>query len=415
LPPTADAGYGMVADDFDHPSKRRRVSPSQETLNKEIGKSTEPDSSYNYFFASSGPKDTSQTPTVLLPATTEESHSATTVLNSLPIPTESPPPTIPFSEDVPYEQEQTIAEPIPQYEIKETEPRQPLSETDTDALGTKKKRGRPKKQAAADIADTESKIAPDDTAEVPEQSVKKKPGRPKKQENEPPFDPDASRDGVPETSNESTLTVSVPKPSKKKVKRSKTTSDIPNKPGELQTESDVIWVESRPLESAQDLGALQNESISRGTEEKPTDKDVTKEGQVAGEKTKAPKKRGRKRKETAEGLTASTENQAVLQDISNIPHAPPQEKEKSDKPNSGLDNTDTPTTPKGREPSSDPIADATTNEGNVGQAAGVETPTVASAMQPAKQTPISSTGKVPFRVGLSRRARIAPLLKVVRK
>lgn len=447
LPPTADAGDDAVANDFDdHPHKRRRVSSFAQEKFYPNGpeKRSETNSSYNYF-ASSGPHETAQTATLLPPlTTTDESHGATT----LPLPVEFPPPTIPFSEDTPYEQENAVVTEANQDQEaqEQPDPHKPLPEVDTESLSTKKKRGRPKKEPATDSTDTETRNAAstEDIAEpLDQQIIKKKPGRPKKQENDTGIDqiPPVLEGGVQEPPlNESTPSSKVSKSSKKKIKRSKTTSDLPNKTtGELKAESDVLWVEDGPMgEGAQALTSElmapdDNISLSRATEKQPPDMDATKEEdeQPADEKTKAPKKRGRKRKGTTteEPAASNTENKGVLQDISNISHAPPpQDKEKDlDTNNTKADNVDSsgvdpsdaidapPKTPKNNHDasssSSGPISDASSKEANA-----VETPAMTTnALQRAKQTPISSTGKVPYRVGLSRRARIAPLLKVVRK
>lgn len=405
----------MHVTESDHPSKRRKVSLTQDTLGSE---GTRTGSSYN-FFASSDPNGLSQTTSLLPPLTTEETNGAT-----LPLPTETPPPTIPFSEDAPYYQEASIPDTKIENEIQEAIPQQPLSETETEVLSTKKKRGRPKKQETSDTVEAESKTASDDVVEVTELSVKRKPGRPKKQVDDTAVDQvldlDTSKDGISETTNESLLTAGTSKGSKKRLKRSKTTSDIPNKSSELIAENDVLWAETTSKDSIQDMThgsvALGNRAMLSAVDEKANDKYLMDE-QSTVEEPKVPKKRGRKRKSTAEGPAASTENQTVLQDISNI--APPPQEGKQNSIDKEQDNDSSKIED---EPGTACATDATEKPGNHDITADVlsneektENSATTPKMQLSKTTTISSAGRVPLRVGLSRRARIAPLLKVVRK
>lgn len=410
LPPTSNADYDdtMIADELDHPSKRRKVSNpnTQDTLLKEP---EEASSSYN-FFASIDPNGSPQTATSLPPVLfTEDSNGIPQEIETEPLPMGTPPPTVPFSEDpVPQEQEHeaVIAEVPTEYEVQETIVQQPPSETDNEVLSAKKKRGRPKKQDTSETADSEPKIIVEHAPEIPEQqATKKKPGRPKKQETDTTVDQPLI-DYQKETMDEADSTTAT-KPSKKKVKRSKTTSDIPDtKSNDLKAEQDVVWVETNPIESA------------------ATDGKINTTEQVAPEEAKVPKKRGRKKKEVVEEAVtaaASTENHTVLQDISNIQQAPQQERQKGieveinvaeQKVPDGVDtsnSTNIPETPTVE------IQSKESKQTEGGEGGGVATPTPQEKNKSVKQTPISSASKVPFRVGLSRRARIAPLLKVVRK
>ncbi|KAL1985394.1 hypothetical protein VTN96DRAFT_7955 [Rasamsonia emersonii] len=186
-----------------------------------------------------------------------------------------------------------------------------------------------------------------------------------------------------------------------------------------------------------------------------------------------PKKRGRKRKKTnQEPITtelpsgvepaqeANEQNvkhapKNVLQDISNLP-SPIKNEDKKPKLNhriespevvivgdrqedghGGDDNTNTNTTNNNNTiqssphksstaTSPDPLLETpkkmtTTKQLNNDEASPEKTPSnapgsaAATTKGPDKHSPIARTSKVPFRVGLSRKARIAPLLKVVRK
>ncbi|PLN83950.1 hypothetical protein BDW42DRAFT_57668 [Aspergillus taichungensis] len=216
---------------------------------------------------------------------------------------------------------------------------------------------------------------------------------------------------------------------KKKMKRGKTTSVTVKKTYDSDVEDDVIWVDERPrptdhADPQPDTGAGNVETtphtgsgIQSNGDTKPALFEVV---------PPPPKKRGRKRKATSE----------------QVPEEAP--KEQSDVADPGLDGkrdqqNDTNTTPvEPRDPSDavvneshqqsvepftlnpwhplpDSIAEKKENDDAPAtpQKAGnaPETP----AKGPTKHSPISSTSRVPYRVGLSRRARIAPLLKVVKR
>jgi hypothetical protein len=367
-------------------------------------------SSYN-FFASPDPNGPPQTATSLPPVPfTEENSGMPRDIETEPLPMGTPPPTIPFSED-PLPQEQCqgaiVAEATTvEYEAQETILKLPPSETNNEVLSTKKKRGRPKKQDPTDAADSGTKIISENATDGTEQqATKKKPGRPKKQETEIANEQPPAIDQK-ESMDEGYSTTTATKSSKKKVKRSKTTSDLPNnKASELKAEQDVIWVETNPINSAT-------------TDERTNTTAQT----TAAEEIKVPKKRGRKKKEPVEepAAAASSENQSVLQDISNIQQQSAQQEKQKDidveidgEKQQALDTVDTfshatnlPETP---------IVEIQNKQAAEGGEGGVATPTPQEKNKAIKQTPISSAGRVPLRVGLSRRARIAPLLKVVRK
>ncbi|EED13132.1 conserved hypothetical protein [Talaromyces stipitatus ATCC 10500] len=426
LPPTSDGEYGTITEDIDHPSKRGRVSNTQVTFQHEPGDGTETDSSYNYF-ASMGPNGPPQTanslPSVLI---SEEKNSILHHFDvkTQPMPIGTPPATIPFSEDsLPQEQEEILERgTAAEFEIQEVTLQQPPSETDTEVWGTKKKKGRPKKQDTSEAADIEAKVTPENPSDVIEQQeVKKKTGRSKKQEIDivaeqiGADDSTRNQNGIKGEPDSTTAT----KASKKKIKRSKTTSDLPhNKSSDMKSEQDVVWIETNPMDSVK---RTVDKPVVSAVDEKTS---ITE--QAASEEIKVPRKRGRKRKGTVEEPTSpATENQAALQDISNIQQpAPQQDKQKHieividsaknqvpDEPKTS-NATETSDTLKPRDESSAPNVEIQSKEGGV---EAPETPTTNEKSKPMKQTLISSTGRVPFRVGLSRRARIAPLLKVVRK
>jgi hypothetical protein len=196
--------------------------------------------------------------------------------------------------------------------------------------------------------------------------------------------------------HEADPTTTATKLSKKKVKRSKTTSDIPNnKSSEMDVEQDVDWIETNPIDTV----TTENNAANKVQA-------------VATEEVKVPKKRGRKKKEVVEEppAAASTENQTVLQDISNIQQQAPQEKQKDI--DVEIDSV------KQHAPDAADTSNATPTmeiQSKPTEEKGVEIPAPQEKNKSLKQTPMSSAGRVPFRVGLSRRARIAPLLKVVRK
>ncbi|KAJ0424869.1 hypothetical protein BJY00DRAFT_224900 [Aspergillus carlsbadensis] len=207
---------------------------------------------------------------------------------------------------------------------------------------------------------------------------------------------------------------------KKKLKRGKTTSVTLTKTFESDVEDDVIWIDERPIV--------------------PADReDQSKSGQIEPAPTPAAKKRGRKRKKTTERL-----DQEAKADLT-IPfeEARNQEEEEVTKPHQKvgisvvLDNsTRRPQTPDITNPDSNPEDDTLKNEPQVLHPSITPTkdvfnnelvqppetppkpstePKTPSANGPGKHSPISSTCKVPYRVGLSKRARIAPLLKIIKR
>jgi hypothetical protein len=131
-----------------------------------------------------------------------------------------------------------------------------------------------------------------------------------------------------------------------------------------------------------------------------------------------PRKRGRKRKTTNPDSTLpAAESASVLQDISNVAKSTTIETDKSAKskvPRSieVIIDDNRPEGPDAETTSPDPL--------NLPPTKKERTPEVSESILPTskgpdKHSPIAKTSKVPYRVGLSRKARIAPLLKIVRK
>jgi hypothetical protein len=230
---------------------------------------------------------------------------------------------------------------------------------------------------------------------------------------------------APETaSDKSTVpkpSKSAKKPKKKKLKRGKTTSEVMKKTYHSDVEDDVIWVEPRPLQvegvdQEQKTSSEDHEpsvQTSSASEEKSSTANVLEKP--------APKKQSRKRKKTTEdtgGESAQESNatmvvqaepeEAILetakQTTSKDPIPTPQH---PSQPESlpPTEEKETPQTPNNPQPTNTETSQDSTSE----------TVSKDSGKGPKQHSPIASTSKVPFRVGLSRRARIAPLLKIVRK
>ncbi|KAJ5690703.1 hypothetical protein N7462_005095 [Penicillium macrosclerotiorum] len=199
-------------------------------------------------------------------------------------------------------------------------------------------------------------------------------------------------------------------PRKKKVKRSKTASVVLDKPREPDVGDDVIWVDTEPLSVE-----------ANNTQATPTIP-VVEPSEVS-----LPKKRGRKRKKTTEELAAEAEpkpgeRQQTVEAETSISYN-----------TIAADDPASATTDPQREDTvpiestDQSLQPADTSSNIIASEAVPQTPQRADGKGndpapskgphkgPAKHSPISSTSKVPYRVGLSKRARIAPLLKVVRK
>ncbi|KAL4882596.1 hypothetical protein BJY04DRAFT_217092 [Aspergillus karnatakaensis] len=203
---------------------------------------------------------------------------------------------------------------------------------------------------------------------------------------------------------------------KKKLKRSKTTSITLTKTVEPDVEDDVIWIDERPIHKPD--GDKKTTNTAELHLDVPTDQPL------------GPKKRGRKRKKTSErveqeapALPAPADEQVDAQElILNEAHTI----QNSDThPESGfsivLDNKPTTTTTRTQTPDAPNQTQQQISPTKPAPCELPETPQKPTAPETpsnkgsGKHSPISSTSKVPLRVGLSKRARIAPLLKIIKR
>ncbi|KAF3490837.1 uncharacterized protein GIQ15_00354 [Arthroderma uncinatum] len=238
------------------------------------------------------------------------------------------------------------------------------------------------------------------------------------------------------------------KSQKKKVKRGKTTSAVVRKTVESDVEDDVIWIDEKKstpaiiddTDASEDILSLKDTddifntgataqnninpvtAIAPKTEVQPPILKETahKPDQPANP---APKKRGRKRKMTGqEDFSAKETSQNAEESMSNAAI--------EGEPQSALPTSPQPSiipeqdavkhrTPEPNVDSHSLHTDAKSPGDNAGEepkpAKPIETPKKQVSKGPDKHSPITITTKVAYRVGLSRKARIAPLLKIVRK
>lgn len=218
-------------------------------------------------------------------------------------------------------------------------------------------------------------------------------------------------------------------PKKKKLKRGKTTSVTQTKSHQPDVEDDVIWIDERPIPADKEASATSKHN--------ETSHDST------AEKAPAPKKRGRKRKKTSDQLAEETaaapapepDEQEAASINENNP--PPQDRPQDEAGVSVvLQNRDPPPqTPEitntiddggeqdqplfdesedHKELSSKPSENSSVDR-HPGTPEKHIDPQTPASKGPGKHSPISSTSKVPYRVGLSKKARIAPLLKIIKR
>ncbi|RAK73246.1 uncharacterized protein BO72DRAFT_247085 [Aspergillus fijiensis CBS 313.89] len=219
-------------------------------------------------------------------------------------------------------------------------------------------------------------------------------------------------------------------PKKKKLKRGKTTSITLTKTYESDIEPDVLWVEedttkeedARPRRgpsSAVEFPPLpaHHQSTEASSFPKASENFELVAAAAAAPAAPAPKKRGRKRKNPEpEPDTPALEEQEQIRlpeqsDTMGNPHGPD-----DDSLDNHLNNAhqgvregeEQMPPPKQADPTPHPQPDPQPVE-------TVPVTPLKPNKGPDKHSPISSSSKVPFRVGLSRRARIAPLLKVVKR
>ncbi|KAJ5993504.1 hypothetical protein N7451_009228 [Penicillium sp. IBT 35674x] len=245
----------------------------------------------------------------------------------------------------------------------------------------------------------------------------------------------ADKTNIPPTLPEDFSKSSTKEPRKKKSKRTKAASAI-SKSRVSDADDDVIWVDSRPLAPGET--EEQNNPDTESTTADPNhlgtpQPDPTASTEESSTTTKsgdkpAPKKRGRKRKQPLElPLEAAPAQVTEEQDLpsnskivvlkvnanpAGSSSDPKHETKAVEAENSmPLPQADPPV-PQANDQSEAPPQTPSKPDQNL------TTPVAGSTNTrkgPAKHSPISSTSKVPYRVGLSKRARIAPLLKIVRK
>ncbi|CRG83876.1 hypothetical protein PISL3812_01232 [Talaromyces islandicus] len=422
------AGNVETTDEYEQPSKRRKISLTQDILQEpsSIDKS-ELGVSYN-FFASIDPHAPSQVAatelraSVDLPHQTQEADSPEFVPERF----ETPPPTVPLSEDLLYDQDRAENEPPPTtiHESTFETPGGQGFEMDNEALGSKKKRGRPKKQALANKTEDEVEFVSDNMIDQIDHTSKKKLGRPKKKDRDTSPDELAMDEMMKHQADDAREQKAVPKSEKpkKKVKRSKTTSDLPNTTGLPNADRDVRWIDNSlaiDLENTESKPSNVDEAAVVSVSKEETPMNATGDDKSATKDTKAePKKRGRKKKPTTEGPPAAyVESSTVLQDISNTAHL--STKDEQDPNDAQVEDTKSMEVNETERPQKEVEAAVSLAEAPMKSEttpAKPEGEDPASMKQvPAKPSPIPNISKVPYRVGLSRRARIAPLLKIVRK
>ncbi|KAJ5604121.1 hypothetical protein N7537_007077 [Penicillium hordei] len=316
---------------------------------------------------------------------------------------------------------------------------------DVETLSVKKRRGRPKKQLVPDN-DEDDELANSRDYEF------KHPGA------NGAIDPSDSEaitednttalSGISEETDENNLEAapkpakSGPKePKKKKAKKGKTTPA----PGP-DADDDVIWVDTKPLSVEPSTGSAtpqteipeppRQDLDSNVLDTNPT---VTPQAPIPAVEEKtlnaekaAPKKRGRKRKQTTEQAEAPSESADTPEPNNTASGAQTPESKLAvvvdNSPKSILEantsNNDTAAIQSKDQnphplPAPDPLPEPTIDSPqpqtpSKPDAASVNTPQNAGK-GPDKHSPISARSGVPYRVGLSKKARIAPLLKMVRK
>lgn len=331
----------------------------------------------------------------------------------------------------------------PQHSQADTHDELSLPAVSVEVSTVKNARGRPKNESVPeDDEDDELAVSQAPEFEQTKTSEKRRPGRPPKAA-EVVAPPDAAAgtetveadtDATNGNTNASGLTAvsekpTVKEPKKKKIKRSKTASAVMRKTRESDIDDDVIWVDSRPIQIEEDVKEKNNTDSTltdpnpfKDPQTAPTPSTEDKNQPLHSEEQPAPKKRGRKRKKTTEQLAAEAEQEAKENQPTAetpVPDAPVVEdtseairnlQNEDIEPTKPADPSPQPDSATHHESPSEPLPQ--TPQRNQDS----EKPTDKSSRKgPGQHSPISSTSKVPYRVGLSKRARIAPLLKIVRK
>lgn len=286
----------------------------------------------------------------------------------------------------------------------------------TVEVTTVKKRGPQKKQLMPEN-DDDDELAMVGSGSAKGKPEKRKPGRPPKAVSNADAaiqNPAVAGAETPRANRVTILKVKAPltpagKETKKKVKRSKTADSVMQKT-RLAGDDDVIWVDSRPIvevtnPSPKLMIPEPAKEAALSSAKDTTTEEKAESNQIAEQP--APKKRGRKRKsELAED--ASKENRAPEPPALDAAPEAPIEKHTpaipSPQPQDAASTKSADQTPVPEDPKEQTNSLPQTPQ-----------PDTKIRKTPGAHSPISSTGKVQYRVGLSKRARIAPLLKVVRK
>ena len=309
----------------------------------------------------------------------------------------------------------------------------------------KKKRGRPKKESIPD-SDEDDELAFDRDHDF-EQPSANGAIHPSDSEGTTELNTPAPR-GVSDETNEEDLEPVVkpgksePKgPKKKKAKKDKTVPAPQPGPG---NDDEVIWVDSKPIEpelirneTNPEPTALDSNPPKKPKTAQTTAKENTPQP-VQNNDQPGPKKRGRKRKKPAGQTPADSPAPEPVEWQTKIETPAPKVSVVVDNSPSSVpaSNSNDEHTPEIQDKHQDqdlqaqaqaqatPEPHATTNETpqtpSKPTTNPVETPQNQNQNQnagkgPSKHSPISARSAVPLRVGLSKRARIAPLLKMVRK
>ncbi|KAJ5952838.1 uncharacterized protein N7479_011251 [Penicillium vulpinum] len=321
----------------------------------------------------------------------------------------------------------------------------PTTVPEIETPGAKKKRRRPKKQPMPDndeddelansrdhefnAAGVNGAIEPSDGEEITE-------------DNTP------SSSGVPDETDEENLDAA-PKPAKSglkepKKKKAKKTKTSPT-PQPDDNDDDVIWVDTKPhsmepsVEKATPLPETP-QALIQGLDSNVFDSNPPVDPQLsipAVEETQkvekpAPKKRGRKRKQTTDQAETPSESadtpepnklpsgaQTPASKLAVVVNNSPRSMLEADTGNNDVSAIQSNGQKLNPLPGPDPLPETTIDTPQPqtplkSDAASVNTPQN-TGKGPNKHSPISARSGVPYRVGLSKRARIAPLLKMVRK
>jgi hypothetical protein len=298
---------------------------------------------------------------------------------------------------------------------------------------TKKKPGHPRKGAIPDSDDEDDELAFPRGPEFQQPSAN---GAIYPSERKDDTEPNTPAPGeVSDETNEGILAnvvkpgKSEPKePKKKKLKKEKP-APAPQ-PSSGKDDDEMIWVNTKPLDGepvreesnpetvAMDSNPPKDLKAAQNTAREDTPQSIQ------GTDKLAPKKRGRKRKTPADQTPADSPAPKVSVVVNTSPNTvSPSNDDSNTQPEiqeqGQQDDEDPQPQP---EPQADPEPNPNTTEAPHTPSKSVSNPVETPQNQkenagkaPSKHSPISARSAVPLRVGLSKRARIAPLLKMVRK